>query len=96
MMNSNNFLKLYEMKIINKNSLIKCKYYDKIFGDVYGIITDIFVIDNIKVNNNEIFIECFRNTFNNRYLMKPENIIEIDGMSVSRLENLFLKRRNNL
>lgn len=96
-MKSDSFLKLYEMKIINNNSLIKCKYYDKIFGDIYGVITDVFVVNNIVIKEEKnITIECVRNFNNVKYLMKPENIIEIDGMAVDRLESLFLKKRKSL
>ena len=85
------------MKIINNNSLIKCKYYDKIFGDIYGVITDVFVVNNIVIKEEKnITIECVRNFNNVKYLMKPENIIEIDGMAVDRLESLFLKKRKSL
>ncbi len=95
-MKNNIFKNLYEMNVIGINTLIKCKYFDKIFGDVIGIITDVFLINNIEINDDEILITCTRNYDNKKFKVKPENIIEVDGMAIERLESLFLKKKKKI
>lgn len=93
-MKINDFLELYNNNIINKNTILKCKFSDRIFGDIIGTVTDYFIFNNVNISeDNLVKIECIRKDSNKKYIFSPENIIEVDGMNVERLMSLYVKRR---
>lgn len=87
------FENLINLNVIGKNTIIKCKYNENLYGDISGIVTDYFIIDEIKIDNKEIFFFCSKKETLKKYIFTVENILEVDGMNIDRLKKLFLKRK---